>query len=239
MKKFELTENYKMCSGHKLFQIRALVSIEDVVKAGEMGGYIEKEENLSQNGDAWVSIGACVYGDALVFDNSIVCGKAHVYEHACVFGNSIVSGEARVSGNASVYENSLLCGKPHVFGAARVRGNARVSGNSCVAGNSNLSGNAHASGESFLLGDVHLSGNAHVSGDARVYCDADVLHIIGLGNSHRATTAYKTEEGIEILCGCFRGGIEEFKERVVNTRSGKVREEYLKFAELINIYFGL
>ena len=35
MKKFELTENYKMCSGRKLFQIRALVSIKDVVEAGD------------------------------------------------------------------------------------------------------------------------------------------------------------------------------------------------------------
>ena len=31
MKKFELTENYKMCFGHKLFQIRALVTINGVV----------------------------------------------------------------------------------------------------------------------------------------------------------------------------------------------------------------
>ena len=50
-------------------------------------------------------------------------------------------------------------------------------------------------------------------------------------------TAYKTKYGIEIVCGCFRVGIEAFKKQVVNTRSGKVHEEYLKFVELIDIYF--
>ena len=34
------------------------------VKSGELGGYIEKEENLAQDGDAWVSGNAQVYGNA-------------------------------------------------------------------------------------------------------------------------------------------------------------------------------
>ena len=46
MKKFELTTNTKILFGKKIFQIRALVSFGNV-KAGELGGWIEKEENLS------------------------------------------------------------------------------------------------------------------------------------------------------------------------------------------------
>ena len=45
MKKYELTTNTKMLFGRKLFQIKALVSFGDVT-AGDLGGYIEKEENL-------------------------------------------------------------------------------------------------------------------------------------------------------------------------------------------------
>lgn len=41
----------------KLFRIKALVEFGSV-KAGELGGYAEKEENISQDGNAWV------YGDA-------------------------------------------------------------------------------------------------------------------------------------------------------------------------------
>ena len=103
MKKFELTENYKMRFGRKLFQIRALVSIKDVVEAGELGGYIEKEENLSQFGNAWVSGNACVFGNALVTGNSRVTENARVSGNAFVTGNSLVSGNAFVAGNSCVF----------------------------------------------------------------------------------------------------------------------------------------
>ena len=73
MKKFELTSDFVIFFGKKLFRIRALIEFGDV-KAGELGGYVEKEENLAQDGDAWV------YGDAQV------CGNARVYGNAQVYG---------------------------------------------------------------------------------------------------------------------------------------------------------
>lgn len=94
MKKYELTTNTKMRFGRKLFQIKALVSFGDVV-AGDLGGYIEKEENLSHDGDAWV------YGDAEVYGDARVSGDAWVFGDARVYGNAWVSGDARVSGDAS------------------------------------------------------------------------------------------------------------------------------------------
>jgi hypothetical protein len=70
MKKFELTTEFiTNAFGKKLFRIKALVEFGDV-KAGELGGYVEKEENVSQDGDAWVSGNAEVSGDAEVRDNA-------------------------------------------------------------------------------------------------------------------------------------------------------------------------
>lgn len=58
MKKFELTAEFVTnIFWKKLFRIKALVAFCDVEK-GELGGFIEKEDNLSHSGDAWV------YGDA-------------------------------------------------------------------------------------------------------------------------------------------------------------------------------
>ena len=74
MKKFGLTTNSKMHLGKKLFQIKALISFGNV-EEGDLGGFIEKEDNLSQSGNAWV------------------------YGNAEVSGNAWVSGNARVSGN--------------------------------------------------------------------------------------------------------------------------------------------
>lgn len=60
MKKYELTTESKEYYGRKLFRIKALVSFGNV-KKGELGGWIEKEQNLSHFGNAWVGGNACVY----------------------------------------------------------------------------------------------------------------------------------------------------------------------------------
>lgn len=95
MKKYELTNNSiqfrkKTFQFRRktLYQIRALKDFDDV-KAGDLGGYIEKESNLSQDGNCWVYGNAKVYDDAKVFDNAKVYG-------AKVYG-------AQVYGNAKVY----------------------------------------------------------------------------------------------------------------------------------------
>lgn len=87
VKKFKLTSEFIVdISGVKLFRIKALIEFGNV-KAGDLGGYIEKEENLSHMGNAWVSGNAQVSGDAQVFGD------------ARVSGNAWVSGDARVSGD--------------------------------------------------------------------------------------------------------------------------------------------
>ena len=90
MKKYEFTGETKVVFGITLHRIRALVDIRAGVKAGAVGGWIEKEENLDQDGEAWVS------GEARVY------GKARVSGEAQVYGKAWVSGEARVSGEAQV-----------------------------------------------------------------------------------------------------------------------------------------
>ena len=112
MRKFELTENFKVNAfGVKLFQIKAVRSFASV-REGELGGYVEKEENLDHAGNAWVSGDAevsgdaWVYGDAWVSGDAEVSGDAWVYGDACVSGNAKVYGNACVSGNAKVYGNA-------------------------------------------------------------------------------------------------------------------------------------
>ena len=77
MKKFELTSEFVTFLGKTLFRIKALVSFGDVAE-GELGGFIERENNLDQSGDAWVYGNAQVYGDAQVYGNAQVSGNAWV-----------------------------------------------------------------------------------------------------------------------------------------------------------------
>ena len=108
-----------------LHQVKSLRDLGDV-KVGELGGYIEKESNLSHEGNAWVSGNARVYGDARVY------GNAWVFDNAWVSGNARVFGNAWVYGNAWVFDNARVSGNARVFGNAWVSGDARVFGNAQV-----------------------------------------------------------------------------------------------------------
>ncbi len=110
--KYELTEK-KTIGKTTFYRIRALKDFSNV-KAGDLGGWIESERNLSQNGDAWV------FGNAWVYGNAQVSGNARVCDDAQVFGNAWVCGDAQV------YDNAQVCGDAWVSGNARVFGNARV-----------------------------------------------------------------------------------------------------------------
>ena len=208
MKKFELTTDFITVFGIKLFRIKALVEF-GTVKAGELGGYIEKEENLDHDGDAWVSGDAQVYGDAQVCGNARVCGDARVY------------GDAQVSGDAWVY------------------GDAQVSGNAWVSGNARVYGDARVSGDAWVSGDARVSGDAWVSGDAQVYGNADYACVKGFGTKYRNTTFFREKDGIvKVSCGCFFGTIPEFRKQVEKTRSGKIAREYLMIADLMEMHFS-
>ena len=120
-KKYELLkDDYIKFIGVKLYRIRALKNFKGILK-GTIGGYIKKEENLSQKDNCWV------------FENAKVFGNARVFEYA------EVRGCARVFGNAKVFENAVVCGYAVVRGYARVFGNAEVCGNVAVCGNPTIS----------------------------------------------------------------------------------------------------
>ena len=73
-KKFELTDKFVFNTfGIKLFQIKCTKSFK-YAKEGDLGGYVEKDENLDQESDAWVYGNAQVYGDADIENDNNHCG---------------------------------------------------------------------------------------------------------------------------------------------------------------------
>ncbi len=81
MRKYEFTGETRkiqlMFRTVTLHRIRAVISF-GLVDAGELGGWIEKEENLSHEGKAWVWGNAKVCGDAKVWGNAEVFSASHV-----------------------------------------------------------------------------------------------------------------------------------------------------------------
>ena len=92
IKKYELLENdFLNIGGIKLYRIKALIDFENSimdVKKGDLGGYIESEENLSQEGNCWIDCDAIVCAKARVIENAIVTGDYHLSRPFTIKGSS-------------------------------------------------------------------------------------------------------------------------------------------------------
>lgn len=101
-RKYGFTGLTKIFNRHILHQIIALKDFGDV-KRGDIGGWIESDDNLTQAGNAWVSGNAWVYGNARVYGNAMVFGRAMVYGNAMVYGDAMVCENALVCDNVKVH----------------------------------------------------------------------------------------------------------------------------------------
>lgn len=188
MKKYIFTnETIEVTGGRKLHRICALIDIEigEGVCAGDLGGFIEEESNLSQDGNAWVSDRAFVFDKAEVFGDAWVSGKAKIYNHAKVFGDALVSdnavvtndarvfGSAKASGNGKIIGQAQICGNAHIYGNAKVSGGALVCDDARVFGDAMVSGEALVCDDALVFGSAVVSGKRVVEGTARVSCDSE------------------------------------------------------------------
>ena len=248
--KYKLTDETREWARRILHRIEAVTDFGNV-KAGDKGGWIEKEENLAHDGDCWVYGNACVCGDARVSDNARVYGDARVFGNACVFGNARVSDKACVYGTAWVFGDARVYGGAWVYGDTRVYGDARVCGDAWVYGDAWVSGDARVSGDAWEYGDARVYGDAWEDGDAWVFGDAcvcgdadikskdDIIWLSGLGSENRTTTIFRTKDGnMLVSCGCFSGDLAAFEAKVKETHGdSKYAREYLSLIETAKIHF--
>ncbi len=218
-KKYELTKTTKnfvhMAQEITLYQIRALKSFENI-KKGELGGWVESEENLSQEGTSWVS------------ENGKIFGHAEVYGRAKVFGDAIISGHAKVYEDAMVYDNAHVYGDALLLGYAHVHGYAKVYGNAAVVGGANVRGKTKVYGDAKICGKAFIRDNAEISDSCTITVTSDYFVIGPIGSENDSTTFYKSDSGISVSCGCFYGTLEKFERKVKDRHHGtKYENQYL------------
>ena len=184
-KKFELTTKISF-NGRTLYRIRALKNFRNV-KKGDLGGYVEKESNLSQTGDAWI------YDDAKAMDNAIVKNDATLHHNAEIYDNAIVSGSASVNENATLrdkatvsdkailYGNVILVDGAKIYGKARLYDYVLVSGNAQVYDNARCIQSAKIEDDAQIFNDAIID-NAVISGSAYVFDKATVKDSTILGH---------------------------------------------------------
>ena len=132
--------------------------------------------------------------------------------------------------------------KINIFGKKLFRIKALISFADVEAGETGgwveKEGNVNQSGDAWVSGNAKVYGNAEVSGDAEVSGNADYTTIHGFGTQFRTTTFFRCKDKkVRVACGCFFGTIPEFREQVKNTRKGKIAEEYLMIADLMEKHF--
>ena len=219
-KKYKLTDETINLNGVTLYRIEALKYFGEI-KKGDKGGFIESENNLAHEGDAWVSDNARVYGNACVFDNSQVYGNAFVSGYAQVYGDAFVYG------NAWLYDNTRVCGYARVADNARVYGDANVCDDSSVFGSALVYDNAH------VYGDALVRGYACACGDAEISNKSDYIVFQNWWSSGRYFTWTRSNNMWSV--GCFYGTGEELIKKAYKDSelSGREYERIVKYVEEI------
>lgn len=79
-------------------RIQALVDIpRHNVIPGRKGGFLQFEENLSHEGDAWVDDESVVAGKGtLIYEDALVCDRAQVLDNSKVGSETLISGHAKI-----------------------------------------------------------------------------------------------------------------------------------------------
>ncbi|GHV36482.1 hypothetical protein FACS1894187_11140 [Synergistales bacterium] len=184
IKKYTLTDKQNKDG---LYRIKALIDIPvwDVI-AGDPGGFVASEDNLSHRGKCWIKDNAQVKDDAIVTANALIGEEAILSDNARADGNSQVWGKAKirdhgyVSRNALVYDSATICNYGCASDNAQVHGEAKIRDHSAVFEKSEMDGNAEISGGSYICGKVKakdqvkikdasiVSGNIELGGDTEI-----------------------------------------------------------------------
>ena len=173
-KKYEFTGETCEHNGHTLKRIKRCSD-------NCIGGWIEGEENLSQEG------GCFVYGEAKVY------GRAHISENATASSRSEVYGSALVSGNALIYNNAQVYDTAIVKDKAIIKARAQVYGNALVVGGL-IDCNSKVCGSAMIKDKAHIDNNAKIFGNVIIEDDAYIKDSVEVGGS-------LVVRGETVLCG--------------------------------------
>ena len=124
-KKYELVKSESIVhNGRTLYRIRALreftISRGVAIKVGDIGGFVESENNLSQEDICWI------FDDAKVYENAIVSDTAWVFGNAKIYGNAKICEKAQIYGNAEVKGDACICGSSLVCNVAEIGKNKKI-----------------------------------------------------------------------------------------------------------------
>lgn len=119
MKKYKIDwDDKKLVRGSDVYRIVALKSFGKVC-AGDLGGYIHAERNLSQYGECWVFEDGVVKDNARILDDACVLGGV-ISDNTLVNGSSCIDWGAKIEGTSKICNSSIkgdvfICGESNLY----------------------------------------------------------------------------------------------------------------------------
>lgn len=226
--KYELTEETVLVGSSVLHRIRALKSFNGI-SAGDLGGFVESEDNLSHEGNCWVYDNAKVYENARVEGDAVVKGTSKVHGTATVRGRSLVCCNSEVFGasflnsDAAVYNEAKVCGYACILGSVRVFDRSVVRGYTILDGAITVQDDVVIDTSDCLLGVFRLRGNAVVNSNR------DYIVFKNWWSSGRYFTWTRSNSMWSV--GCFYGTGEELIKKAYqdSEESGEKYKKIVKF----------
>lgn len=228
-KKYRLTAETMCFCGVTLHRIKALKDFGDV-EAGELGGWVESEKNLSQEDNCWISTDAKVYANAEIYGNAVLEWNAIACENTSIWDNAYISN-AVIRGFTHLFGNVEVCGESVIDGDASLYGHAKVINAKVV--DAEVCDNVLICDDAYVHGYIKIDGNAYISNDAKVCKKDDYIVFKNFWSSGRHFTW--TRSNNKWAVGCFYGTGEELIKKAYqdSEKSGREYERVVRYVESI------
>ena len=106
-KKYQLTDETRNYYGKTLYRIQAIKDFGDV-KAGDKGGWVESERNLSQQGNCWIYDDSIAFGHPHVRENAKIMNSSKVCDFACIGGNAVIDRKSLIGGEVFIKDAKVI-----------------------------------------------------------------------------------------------------------------------------------
>ena len=123
-KKYEILMDEKNTiewKGHTLHRIRALRDFGDIRK-GDIGGFVENENNLSHKGNCWIYDDAKAMDNSIMYDNSRICDKSELHDDSEMYNYTRMHDISKMYGNSIMYDDSEMYGDSELNNQVKLYG---------------------------------------------------------------------------------------------------------------------
>lgn len=152
-----------------LYRIEAIRSFNDVI-CGDMGGYVESEDNLSQEDDCWIYDDSMVFNKARVSNKAVVHNNVIIYKGAIIKDNVIITDNVVIEGESIISGNSQISDNVEIYGTCNIYGNSIITNDVSLYEEITIGDNSFIADNTKLIGKITINGKSLLCGNTQIKC---------------------------------------------------------------------